>query len=142
MCFLRGVSADTFFTNPLEHTFITQTKADEKAIRMDSLIEATVKALIEFESELDRMKAEALEAEKKMVKDAVGLAESARSAAISESEQHVSERLAKARAEGEGAAESIRKKGDSSLKIFEASISKRKAKAIEDVVGRLLGETQ
>jgi len=109
---------------------------------MGSLIETTVKALIEFDSELDRAKAEALEVEKKMVKDAVGLVESARSAAISKAQQQVSERLAKARAEGEGEAESIRKKGESSLRSFEASISRRKAKAIEEVVGRLLGETR
>ena len=136
------MSATAIFTGSPEYTFITQTKADEKAIRMVSLIEATVKVLIEFESELDRMKAESLEAEKKMVKDSVGLAESARLAAISKAQQHVSERLAKARAEGEGAAESIRRKEESSLRIFEASISKRKAKAIEDVEARLLGETQ
>jgi vacuolar-type H+-ATPase subunit H len=107
---------------------------------MGSLIEATVKALIEFESELDKTKAEALEVKKKMVKNAVVLAESARSTAISKAQQQVSERLAKARAEGEAEAESIRKKGESSLKSFEASISLRKAKAVEEVVGRLLGE--
>ena|GEM_PF-501549 len=114
----------------------------EWQIRMGSPIEATVRALFEFESELDRMKAEALEAKKKMIKDAVGLAESARSAAISKAQQQVSERLAKARAESEGEAESIRKKGESSLKSFEAIISMRKGKAIEKVVARLLGEAQ
>ena len=121
---------------------ITQTEADEKAIRMGSLIEATVKALVEFESELDKMKVEALEVKKKMVKDAVGLAESAASAAISKAQRQASERLAKARAEGEGMAESIRKNGELSLKSFEASVSARKAKAVEKVVGRLLGEGQ
>jgi len=100
----------------------------------------TVKALTEFESELDRIKAEVLEVKKKMVKDAVSLAESAKSTAVLKAQQQVSERLAKARAEGEGEAESIRKKGESSLKSFEATISRRKAKAIEMVVGRLLGE--
>ncbi|MGD0477703.1 MAG: hypothetical protein ABSB29_06000 [Nitrososphaerales archaeon] len=109
---------------------------------MGSLIEATVKALIEFESELDRTKAEALEAKKKMVKYAEGLAESAKSDTISKAQQQVSERLAKARAEAEGEAESIRKRGELSLKNFEASIYGRKVKAIEEVVGRLLGETQ
>lgn len=122
--------------------FITQTGANEKVIRMGSVIEATVKALIEFDSDLDRAKAEALEVKMKMVKDAVGLAESARSAAISKAQQQVSERLAKARAEGEAEAELIKKKGESSLKSFEASISRRKAKAVEEVVGRLLGETR
>ncbi|MGD0145801.1 MAG: hypothetical protein ABSB53_02990 [Nitrososphaerales archaeon] len=107
---------------------------------MGSQIEVTVKALTEFESELDRIKAEVLEVKKKMVKDAVSLAESAKSTAVLKAQQQVSERLAKARAEGEGEAESIRKKGESSLKSFEATISRRKAKAIEMVVGRLLGE--
>lgn len=109
---------------------------------MGSQIEATVKALVEFDSELDRIKAEALEVEKKMVKEAAGLAESAKSTAISKAQQQVSERLVKARAEGEGKAESIRTNGESSLKSFEATISKRKTKAIEKVVGRLLGEAQ
>lgn len=114
----------------------------EWQIRMGSLIEATVKALNEFESELDRMKAEALETKQKMIKDSVGLAESAKSAAISKAQQQVSERLAKAKAEGESQAKSIRKKGESSLKSFEATISRRKAKAIKKVVDRLLGEAQ
>lgn len=109
---------------------------------MGSLIESTVKALIEFESELDKMKAEALEVNKKMVKDAVGLAESAKSEAISKANQQVAERLAKARAEGEDEAESIRNREESSLKNFKASISLRKAEAIEEVVNRLLGEAQ
>ena len=107
---------------------------------MGSLIEATVKALIEFESELEKTKAEALEVEKKMVKDAAGLAEQARATAISKARRQVSERLAKVRVEGEAEAESIRKKEESSLKSFEASISKRKAKAVEEVVSCLLGE--
>ena len=135
-------SVASFFHLGLDICLITQTEADEKAIRMGSVIEATVKALIEFESELDRIKAEALEVKKKMVKDAVGLAESAKSEAISKANQQVTERLAKARAEGEGEAESLRSKGESSLKSFEESVSRRKAEAIEEVVGRLLGETQ
>ena len=109
---------------------------------MGSLIEATVKALIEFESELDKTKVETLEAKNKMVKYAEGLTESAKSDTISKAQHQVSERLAKARAEAEGEAESIRRKGESSLKSFEASISNRKAKAIEKAVSRLLGETQ
>ncbi|MGD1054483.1 MAG: hypothetical protein ABR867_00155 [Nitrososphaerales archaeon] len=109
---------------------------------MGSPIEATVKALIEFESELDRVKTEVLEANKKMIKYADGLAESAKSDEISKAQQQVSERLAKARAEAESEVESIRKKGESSSKSLEASISKRRAEAVEEVVGRLLGERQ
>ena len=107
---------------------------------MVSVVETTVKALIEFETELETAKAEAQEAKAKLVKDAVGLAESARAGAVSKAQQQASERLASARAEAEVEAESIRKKGESSLKSFEESISKRKAKATEGIVGRLLGE--
>jgi vacuolar-type H+-ATPase subunit H len=107
---------------------------------MGSLVETTVKALIEFESELDRTKAEALEARMRMIKDAEGLAVSAKSYAISKAQQLASERIARARAEAEAEAESITKKGESSLKSFEASISRRKTKATEGVVSRLLGE--
>ena len=109
---------------------------------MGSQVETTVKALIEFESELDRTMAEALDAKKKMIKDAEGLAESARSGAISKVQQRALERLAKARTEAEGEAEVIAKKGESLLKSFETSISKKRAKATEAVVRRLLGETQ
>jgi vacuolar-type H+-ATPase subunit H len=109
---------------------------------MGSPIEATVKALIEFESELDRIKTEALEANKKMIKYADGLAESAKSDGFSKAQQQVSERLARARTEAESKAESIRKMGESSLKSLEASISRRRAEAVEEVVGRLLGERQ
>ena len=109
---------------------------------MGSLVEATVKALIEFESDLDRTKAEALEVKKKMIKDAEAFAESAKLDAISKAQEQASETLAKARSEAEAEAETIRKKGSSSLKSYEALISRRKAKAIEMVVGRLLGETQ
>ena len=109
---------------------------------MVSPVETTFKALIEFESELDRTKAEALEAKRGMIKDAESLAESARSGAILKAQQQASERLAKARAEAEDEAESIRKKGESSLSSFGASISRRKAKATARVVTLLLGEAQ
>ncbi len=109
---------------------------------MVSQVETTVKALIEFESELDKTKAEALETKMKMIKDAESLAESAKSGAILKAQQQASETLAKARAEAEDEAESVRKKGESSLSSFGASISRRKAKATERVVGLLLGETR
>jgi len=107
-----------------------------------SRVETTVKALIEFESELDKLRAEALEAKSKMIKDAESLAESVRSGAILKAQQQGSERLAKARAEAEDEAESIKREGESALSTFGSSISKRKVKATERVVRLLLGETQ
>ncbi len=109
---------------------------------MSSVIEKTVKALVEFESELDKAKAEASEARQKMVKDASNWAESAKANAISRAQQIASETLEKAREEAEKEADAIKKKGETSLQAFEASISRRKAKAAEAVVGRLLGESQ
>jgi vacuolar-type H+-ATPase subunit H len=109
---------------------------------MSSVIEDTVKALVEFESELDRAKAGASDANKRMLKDAANWAETAKASAISKAQQIASERLARARAEAEREAGSIRKKGESSLKAFEDSISKRKASAAQRVVARLLGEQQ
>ena len=107
---------------------------------MSSPVETTVKALVEFESELELAKATALESIKKMIKDAEGLAESAKSSAIMKAQQQAQETLAKARAEAESEAETIRRNGEASLKSFEALLSKRKAQATEEVVARLLGE--
>ncbi|MDA4124438.1 MAG: hypothetical protein OK438_03190 [Thaumarchaeota archaeon] len=109
---------------------------------MNSAIEDTVKALAEFESELDRAKAEASESKKKMLKDASVWAESAKAAAISRAQQMASETMARAMSEAEKEAEEIRKEGESSLKAFESSISRRKTKAAEAVVARLLGESK
>ncbi len=108
---------------------------------MASTIEETVKALTEFESELDRVKAESAEARKKIVKDASDWSESSKSGAVSKAQELASSRLAKAREEAEGEAAEIRKKGESSLKSFESSLSKNKSKAAEVVVARLLGES-
>ena len=107
---------------------------------MSSIIEDVVKSLVEFEAALDVAKNEASEAKKKLLKDADDWADKARSAAMSKAQQVVSERIAKARSEVEVEAISIEQKGDESLREFEASISKRKGKAVELVVARLLGE--
>lgn len=108
---------------------------------MASVIEETVKALVEFESQLDRVKAESADAKKKMVKDATDWSESSRSAAISKAQELASSRLAKAREEADADAAQIKKKGEGSLKSFEASLSKHKSKASEVVAARLLGES-
>ena len=107
---------------------------------MSPAIEQTVKALVEFESELDGAKLEATESKKKMVKDAGDWAASAGSSAVSKAQQLASDRVAKARAEALKEADAIKRKAESSLKTFEASISKNKEKASELVVARLLGE--
>ncbi len=107
---------------------------------MTSAIEDTVKALVEFESELDAAKAEVSEARRGAMKDATDWAESAKAASISKAQDIASQRVAKAREDAEAEADRIRKRGDSDLRAFESSISRHKSKAAELVASRLLGE--
>jgi vacuolar-type H+-ATPase subunit H len=109
---------------------------------MSSAIEDTVKALVEFESELDTAKAEVLEAKRRTMKDAADWAEAAKAAAISKAQEMASRRLSAAREDAEAEAEKIKKKGDADLKSLESSISRHKPKAAELVASRLLGEGQ
>jgi vacuolar-type H+-ATPase subunit H len=108
---------------------------------MSSAIESTIRALVEFESELDGAKAEAAESKKKLIKDATDWAAAAKSKATAEAQRIASENVAIAREEAEAEAESIRKKGRASLKTFEDSISKNRSKAVEHATSRLLGES-
>lgn len=107
---------------------------------MSSAMELTVKALVEFESELDRAKAEATEARKKASKEAADWAEAAKATAISRAQDIASRRVAKAKEDAGAEAEKIRKKGEADLKSFETSISKRKSEAAKLVTARLLGD--
>ncbi len=107
---------------------------------MSSAIEETVKALVGFESQLDRAKVEASEAKRRAAKDANDWAEAAKAAAVSKAQEIASGMLAKAKAEAEAEAARIREKGESDLRAFESSISKHKAKAAEIAAARLLGE--
>jgi vacuolar-type H+-ATPase subunit H len=105
-----------------------------------SAVEQTVKALVEFESELDRAKAEAAEAKRRASKDATDWAEGAKAAAIARAQEVASQRVAEAKAEAERDAEKIRKKGESDLRAFESSVSKHRSEAAKLVAARLLGE--
>lgn len=109
---------------------------------MGSVIETTVKALVEFESELDRVKAEASESRRKLVKDAADWAAAAKANALAEAQEIASTRLAKAKEEAEEEAAEIRKKGEASRKSFEASLTKHKSKAATRVKSILMGESK
>ena len=109
---------------------------------MSSAIEQTIKALVEFEAQLDSAKAELLEASKKATKEASDWAESAKSAAISKAQEMASQNVAEANEEASAEADRIRKKGDSDLKAFESSIARNKRKASELVASRLMGESR
>ena len=109
---------------------------------MSAAIEQTVKALVEFEAQLDSAKAALLDAGKKATKDASDWAEGAKAAAVSKAREIASSDLAVARKEAEAEGEKIREKGEADLKAFESSISKYKSRASELVVSRLLGESR
>ena len=109
---------------------------------MSSAIEQTVKALVEFEAQLDSAKAEMAEAGKRATKEAVEWAEAAKAAAISKAKGIASQNVAKARDQAESEADSIRKKGEADLKAFENSIARNRERAAELVAARLLGESR
>ena len=106
---------------------------------MSSAIEATAKALVEFEAELERAKAEAADSKRRVMKDALDWAEGARLSAISKAQQMASEGVARAKEEAEAEAARIREKGEASLREFEGSISKRRDEAAKLAAARLLG---
>lgn len=108
---------------------------------MSSAIEQTVKALVEFEAQLDNAKAESAEAKKRATKEAVEWADAAKASAISKAQEIASRNIAEAKEQAESEAEGIRKKGDADLRAFEDSIAKNRGKAAELVVARLLGES-
>jgi vacuolar-type H+-ATPase subunit H len=109
---------------------------------MSSAIEETVKALVAFESELDRARAEVSEAMKRTTKEAENWAEAAKSSAISKAQEISSQRVAQAKEEAEDEAKTIREKGEADLKGFEGSIAKHKIRAALLAASRLLGEPE
>jgi vacuolar-type H+-ATPase subunit H len=109
---------------------------------MPSAIEQTVKALVEFESALDRAKAEVSEAKRRTMKDALDWAEAARASAIAEATEIAARRLTEARSEAEEEARKIREKGESELREFEGSISRHREEAAQLAASRLLGESK
>ncbi|HEV2139504.1 MAG TPA: hypothetical protein VGR53_11775 [Nitrososphaerales archaeon] len=109
---------------------------------MSSAIEETVKALVEFESDLDAAKGEVSQAKTKTMKEAADWAVAAKASAISKAQEIASRTVAKAREAAEAEAAKIRKNGESDLKAFESSITEHKSKAAELVASRLLGEAE
>lgn len=109
---------------------------------MPSVIEQTVKALVEFESALAAAKAEASEEKRRVMKDALDWAEASRSSAIAKANYIAVRRVAEAKAEAEAQAKSIRERGESELRAFEASISRHREGAAEFAASRLSGESK
>lgn len=108
---------------------------------MSTAIEQTVKALVDFEAQLDSAKAELAEAGKRTAKESAEWAEAARATAVSKAQEIAARNVAKAKEQAESEAKSIRKKGDEDLKAFEDSITKNRGRATKLVAARLLGES-
>ncbi len=108
---------------------------------MSKVIEETLKALTEFETQLDAAKADSAEAKRQMLKGAAEWAGTARASSVAEAQRIAGEALSKARKVAEAEAESIKKEGASALKSFQGALAKRKAGAEELVTERLLGES-
>ena len=106
---------------------------------MTQAIEDTIKALKEFEEDLNTVKAVAADATKKLVKNAADWAESARRDAISEAQKAADLTVTAARAEGEREVESIRNASQASLEALRGVIMGNKEKAVALAVKRLLG---
>ncbi len=109
---------------------------------MSSAIEETVKALVEFESQLDEAKANVSDAKRRTTKDAADWVDAAKTSAVLKAQVVASRRVAEAIKDAEAEANKIREKGESDLKSFGSSISRQRAKAAELVIAALLGENK
>ena len=107
---------------------------------MSSVVEEAVKVLAIFESELDRVKSEAIESKKRLLKVAVDEGDRARKEALAKTQSMAEEKIAKARHEAETEASAILVKGKSSLKSLNSRISKKSDEALELVTKHLLGD--
>ncbi len=107
---------------------------------MTQTIEEALKALSEFESELDRIKSETVEAKQKLLKLASEGAEASKSRAIAAAQRAAETELYSAREGARREADSIRKRGQASTEKFKSALSSRKKDAVEAVLKVLLGE--
>ncbi len=107
---------------------------------MSSVVEEAIKVLAAFEAELDRVKLEATEAKKRLMKVAVDQGERARDDALAKARSMAEERIRKARQDAEAEASVILEKGQSSLASLNSRISEKSDIALELITKHLLGD--
>ncbi len=107
---------------------------------MSSVVEEAIKVLAAFEAELDRVKLEATEAKKRLMKVAVDQGEKARDDAFAKARSMAEERIRKARRDAEAEASMILEKGQSSLASLNSRISEKSDAARELITKHLLGD--
>jgi vacuolar-type H+-ATPase subunit H len=108
---------------------------------MAQTVEDTIKALKEFEQDLDRVKATVADAAKKMVKDARDWADSARAAALVEAKKSADLALERAKEEAAHEVHKIGEGSHESLQTLKQTMAAHKIAAAELVLKRLLGES-
>lgn len=101
-------------------------------------VEKATSALVDLEQDLDQIKAEAVQARKRILDLAVELSAQAKSEVLADTRVMADEKLAAAKVEAEKEALLILAKGDESLKVLKGRISSKKEDATELVVSRLL----
>lgn len=106
---------------------------------MTQAIEETIKALKEFELDLDKVKAEAADAKTKLLKDAGDWADAVKREDLQGAQRVAELRLEAARAEGEREVESIKRAAQASLQSLKETLANHKTEAVELVVKKLLG---
>ncbi len=107
---------------------------------MTSAVEDAIKVLEGFESELERIKEEAIEAKKSLLRKVSEEGENAKKEALDSVQSISGERIAKARAEADREASLIMAKGEQSVRKLREQISRKSAEAVELVVKELLGD--
>ncbi len=107
---------------------------------MTQAIEEALKALSEFESELDRIKSETVEAKQKLLRLAFDEAEASKNLAIASAQRSSEAELAAAREAADKEASIILRKGHASTESFKKMILERKDAAVKAVLETLSGE--
>jgi vacuolar-type H+-ATPase subunit H len=103
-------------------------------------VNEVVQALTDFEQGLDKIKEEALESKKKLVKLGLEESEKAKAEAIAKAEKLAEERLARAREAVNDKVASIKKAGEENLMKVKATILNQRIPAKYLVIKKLLGE--
>ncbi len=107
---------------------------------MTSAVEEAIKVLEGFESELEKIKREAVEAKKSLLRKVSEEGENAKREALAKAQAVAEERIRRVTDEAEKEASSINARGDQSVKTLKERISKKNKDAVELVVKELLGD--
>ena len=107
---------------------------------MTSAVEQAIKVLEGFESGLEKIKGEAVEAKKNLLRKVSEEGENAKREALASAQTIAGERIRRAREEAEREASSIIAKGEKTVKGLKEQISKKNKEALDLVVKQLLGD--